>query len=118
MSRASRSRGVNYYRENGQASAMMFEFIEPSGVHAGSTMTERFEFMAEEIRRILRLRTGREANQRDPYVFDFLPRNGTTLQRTVQYIESITGDWLEAVYEAILQSQEVIELLGFKVLFL
>jgi hypothetical protein len=97
---------------------MMFEFIEPSGVHAGSTMTERFEYMAEEIRRVLRLRTRREANQRDPYVFDFMPRYGTTLQRAVQFIESITGEWLEAVYEAILQSQEVIELLGFKVIFI
>ena len=84
-------------------------------------INDRFDQMAAEIRRRITWYFGYALDERHPFIVEFQPaenRVGGSRQRTVQRLESVTGEFLMSIYNAILHSQESIDIEGFRVYFL
>jgi hypothetical protein len=102
---------------NGPEHRLWFTFIHNANLPA---LDVRFERMAERIRWEINYYFQRDPEANHPYLIDFIPSDGGaggTRQKTVRKANSITGRFLQTIYEAILHSQETVEIDGFKVFF-
>ena len=81
-------------------------------------INQRFTLLADEIQRRIRHHFNFEPNQEHNYLIEFEPaddRARNTRQRTVRRINSITGEFLSTIYQAMLHSQDTLDLDGFRV---
>jgi len=120
MNRIVAPRGIRFNRTGAgqglnRVHTLWFTFINAPNL---PDMITRFDDMAEEIQRRIIHYFGYVLYERHPIIVEFQPaenRVGGSRQRTVQSVGAITGEFLMAIYDAILHSQESIELEGFRV---
>jgi hypothetical protein len=113
-----REYGYRFQNRAERRGVRTFTYTFTNDIGGEYTIQERFDQIAHDIQRTIRDFYSREGDARaeNPYLITLEGdgANGFT-QRTVRTINGITGNFLKDSYENILQSNEVIQLEGFKV---
>jgi len=95
-----------------------FRHLPEDGLYQPTLVDDRFDDMAEMIRQEVHARTHIGLTTRDHWLLTITPyvSNGRRpLQRTFRELNSITGPFLQLMYEQLLSSDETIDVIGMRI---
>lgn len=116
------NRGIRFNRSRrgegaSRIHSLLFTFINAPNL---PNIPDRFDMMATNIQRRIRWYFAPAVTEGHPFIIEFQPSENRAVgsrQQTVRSANSITGEFLMRIYESILQSQEGIDIDGFRVYF-